>query len=55
MFSLLVWFSGRFQSASEQNDQNNYHHDQTKAPTIVMEWRTEIETATTEKQNENNQ
>jgi hypothetical protein len=55
MFSLLVWFSGRFQSASEQNDQNNDQYDQAEAAAIVMEWRTKIETTSTEKQNENNQ
>jgi hypothetical protein len=43
------------QSASEQDDQNNYHYNQAEAPTIIMEWRTKIKTTSAEKKNENNQ
>jgi hypothetical protein len=43
------------QSASEQNDQDNDHHDQAEAATVVVEWRAKIEPTATEKQNENNQ
>jgi hypothetical protein len=42
-------------SAPEQNDQNHDHQYQAEAPAIVMEWRANIEAATTEKENENNQ
>jgi hypothetical protein len=51
--SLNLVATAERQSASEQNDQNNYHHDQAEAPTIVMEWRAKIETTSAEKKNEN--
>jgi hypothetical protein len=43
------------QSAPEQNDQNDDHKYQAEATPIVVEGRADIETAPTEKENENNQ
>jgi hypothetical protein len=43
------------QSAPEQKDQNDDDHYQAEAPAIVMVRRTNIETASTEKENQNNQ
>jgi hypothetical protein len=43
------------QSAPEQNDQKDDHQYQAEAPTIVMEWRANIEATPAEKENQNNQ
>ena len=42
-------------SAPEQNDQNNDHHYEADAPTIVMERRPHIESTAAKKENQNNQ
>jgi hypothetical protein len=44
-----------FNRSPEQKKQNNDHDQQAHTTTIVMEWRTKIETAASEKEDENNQ
>ena len=43
---------GPGQSAPKQKEQNDDHHYQAEATTIVMVWRTKIEATPTEKENQ---